>query len=82
MCSALTAGGSFVGALVSGILTDWFGRRRAIMAACLSWIIGSILICASQNIGMLIVGRFINGFCVGIASAQVPVYCESPSIRF
>ena len=23
---------------------------------------------------MLIVGRFINGFCVGICSAQVPVY--------
>lgn len=37
-------------------------------------VIGSIIICASQNIGMLIVGRFINGFCVGICSAQVPVY--------
>ena len=23
---------------------------------------------------MLVVGRFINGLCVGIASAQVPVY--------
>ena len=37
-------------------------------------LIGSILVCASQNIGMLVVGRFINGLCVGIASAQVPVY--------
>ena len=36
--------------------------------------IGSIIVCASQNIGMLVVGRFINGLCVGIASAQVPVY--------
>lgn len=36
--------------------------------------IGSIIICASQNIGMLIAGRIINGFCVGIESAQVPVY--------
>ncbi|KYK57134.1 glucose transporter [Drechmeria coniospora] len=36
--------------------------------------IGSTIICASQNIGMLIVGRVINGFCVGIESAQVPVY--------
>lgn len=36
--------------------------------------IGSIISCASQNIGMLIVGRIINGFCVGIESAQVPVY--------
>lgn len=37
-------------------------------------VIGSIITCASQNIGMLIVGRFINGISVGIASAQVPVY--------
>lgn len=36
--------------------------------------IGSIIICASQNIGMLVAGRFINGFSVGICSAQVPVY--------
>ena len=37
-------------------------------------VVGSILICASQNIGMLIVGRIINGLSVGIESAQVPVY--------
>lgn len=36
--------------------------------------IGSIIICASQDIAMLIVGRFINGLSVGICSAQVPVY--------
>ena len=36
--------------------------------------IGSILVCAAQNIPMLIVGRIINGFSVGICSAQVPVY--------
>lgn len=37
-------------------------------------IVGSIIICASQDIAMLIVGRFINGLSVGICSAQVPVY--------
>lgn len=36
--------------------------------------IGSIIVCASQNVPMLIVGRIINGFSVGICSAQVPVY--------
>lgn len=36
--------------------------------------IGSIISCASQNIGMLVVGRVINGLAVGIESAQVPVY--------
>ncbi|EIT74767.1 putative transporter [Aspergillus oryzae 3.042] len=35
--------------------------------------------CASQNIGMLIVGRIFNGLCVGIESAQVPVYISEIS---
>lgn len=67
-------GGSFVGALISGYLTEKLGRRGAIQVGCAVWIIGSIISCASQNIGMLIVGRFINGLSVGICSAQVPVY--------
>lgn len=37
-------------------------------------VIGSIICAAAQNIGMLVAGRFINGFAVGICSAQVPVY--------
>ena len=36
--------------------------------------IGSTICCAAQNIPMLCVGRIINGLCVGIESAQVPVY--------
>jgi MFS family permease len=39
-----------------------------------SRVIGSIIVCGSQNIPMLIVGRIINGLAVGICSAQVPVY--------
>lgn len=42
-------------------------------------IVGSVIICASQNIGMLIVGRIINGIAVGIESAQVPVYISELS---
>jgi MFS family permease len=72
--TAAMPGGSFCGALVSGYLTDKLGRRRAIQIGCAIWIIGSIISCASQNIGMLIAGRFINGVAVGICSAQVPVY--------
>ena len=72
--TAAMPGGSWLGALISGILTDRIGRKKAIMVACVIWWIGSILSCAAQNIGMLIVGRVINGICVGIASAQVPTY--------
>ena len=77
-------GGSWLGALISGTISDTFGRKKAIMLGCCIWVVGSILISASQNIGMLVVGRVINGLCVGICSAQVPVYISElalPSIR-
>lgn len=41
--------------------------------------VGSILICAAQDVAMLIVGRIINGIAVGIESAQVPVYISELS---
>jgi len=72
--TASMPGGSFVGALVSGFLSDILGRKKAIQVGAIIWCLGSILVCASQNIAMLIVGRFINGLSVGICSAQVPVY--------
>ena len=72
--TASMPGGSWVGALASGPLTDYVGRKRALQVGSIIWVIGSILVCASQNIGMLVVGRFINGLSVGICSAQVPVY--------
>ncbi|KAI9823637.1 MAG: hypothetical protein M1832_002418 [Thelocarpon impressellum] len=72
--TAAMPGGSFVGALISGLLSDRLGRKRAIQTGAVIWCVGSIIVCAAQNIGMLVVGRFINGLSVGICSAQVPVY--------
>lgn len=51
-------------------LSDIFGRKKAIQIGAIIWCIGSIIVCASQNIGMLVAGRFINGLSVGICSAQ------------
>ncbi|TGZ79448.1 high affinity glucose transporter [Ascodesmis nigricans] len=82
--TASMPGGSFVGALCSGFISDKLGRKIAIQIGAVIWCIGSILVCASQNIGMLVVGRFINGLAVGICSAQVPVYVSEiarPDIR-
>lgn len=35
--TAAMPGGSFVGALVSGYLTDILGRKKAIMIGCVIW---------------------------------------------
>lgn len=55
-------------------LSDSNLANTAYRIGAVIWVIGSIIVSASQNIPMLIVGRIINGFCVGICSAQVPVY--------
>ncbi|KAI5200090.1 putative MFS glucose transporter [Aureobasidium subglaciale] len=72
--TASMAGGSWLAALCSGFLSDRLGRKPAIQIGAVIWVIGCIIVCASQSIAMLIVGRVINGFCVGICSAQIPVY--------
>ncbi|KAG0050635.1 hypothetical protein BGZ83_004601 [Gryganskiella cystojenkinii] len=66
--------GSFFGALLAGPLGDRISRRRTIMLAACIWIVGSIIQCASVGVGMLVVGRIINGIAVGLASMIIPVY--------
>ncbi|OAQ29931.1 general substrate transporter [Linnemannia elongata AG-77] len=71
---AAMAAGSFFGALLAGPLGDNISRKRTIMLAASIWIVGSIIQCASVNVGMLVVGRVINGVAVGLASMMVPIY--------
>ena len=66
--------GSWLGSLISGYLSDIFGRKKSIQIGSVIWCVGSILVCASNGIPMLTVGRIVNGLAVGICSAQVPVY--------
>jgi len=51
--TAAMPGGSFCGALASGILSDKFSRKYTIQLGAVIWCIGAILQCASQNIGMV-----------------------------
>ncbi|KXX75809.1 High-affinity glucose transporter [Madurella mycetomatis] len=82
--TAAMPGGSWLGSLVSGITSDALGRKTTIQIGSISWVLGCIIVCASVNIPMLVVGRIICGFSVGICSAQVPVYISElapPTMR-
>lgn len=72
--TASMSAGSFIGALISGVIADRLGRRYALMIACGFWIIGAVVQCSAQNVGHLIGGRILSGFAVGITSSQVLVY--------
>jgi sugar porter (SP) family MFS transporter len=72
--TASMAGGSFLGSLAAGYLSDHLGRRPVIQIASWAWIIGAAIQCSSINIGQLIAGRVIAGVGIGFASSQVPVY--------
>jgi MFS family permease len=71
---AALAGGSVIGAIMAGPISNKIGRRDAVFFACLWWLVGTSLQAGCNGIAMLISGRFINGICVGITSSQVPVY--------
>ena len=59
---------------MAGPVSNRIGRRDAIAFACFWWLLGTAIQAGCNGVGMLVVGRFINGICVGITSSQVPVY--------
>lgn len=72
--NASLAGGSVVGAIFAGWVSNKLGRKWAIFIACLWWLVGTLLQVTTKTVGQLIVGRLLNGICVGLTSSQVPVY--------
>lgn len=66
--------GGMVGAIVSGKIADFIGRKGALKVAAIPNIIGWVAIAFAQNASFLYLGRLLTGFGVGIISFTVPVY--------
>lgn len=63
---------------------DRFGRKWTIQIGALVATLGAVLQCAAVNLGMILAGRIIAGWAVGILSMSVPVYqaeCAHPRTR-
>ena len=66
--------GALVGALVAGAVADRVGRRRTILLAAVLFTIGALLESIAPGVEILVVGRLIVGFGVGVASVAAPLY--------
>uniref|UniRef100_A0A0D6QXN1 Major facilitator superfamily (MFS) profile domain-containing protein n=1 Tax=Araucaria cunninghamii TaxID=56994 RepID=A0A0D6QXN1_ARACU len=66
--------GAMVGAIISGKIADYIGRKGALIVAALPNIAGWLTIAFAKNATTLYVGRLLTGFGVGVISFTVPVY--------
>ena len=66
--------GCLVGALVSGWLSDRFGRKRLLIAAGLVFAVSSIGTGMAPSFAVFVPWRILGGFSIGMASSLSPMY--------
>ncbi|XP_065882116.1 sugar transporter ERD6-like 6 [Euphorbia lathyris] len=66
--------GAMVGAIASGQIAEYIGRKGSLMIAAIPNIIGWLAISFARDTSFLYMGRLLEGFGVGIISYTVPVY--------
>lgn len=66
--------GCMFGAIISGRLADYFGRKRALLLAVIPLLAGWSLIVLGKSATPLIIARILIGFGGGIISFTVPMY--------
>jgi len=75
--------GALLGASLGGSLANRLGRIGAQKGAALFFIVGAVSIFFSKNLDTFLLGRFIQGFGVGVVSMVAPMYLAeiAPSRR-
>ena len=77
MSSALI--GCLVGALLAGMFSDRYGRKKMLVAAAALFVISLVGTGATSNFSMFIAFRILGGFGIGIASNLSPMYIAEVS---
>jgi sugar porter (SP) family MFS transporter len=66
--------GALLGAPISGRVTDYFGRKKLLIASAIIFMSGAIWTALAPTIFILALGRAIIGVAIGIASYTAPLY--------
>ncbi|MDQ5812589.1 MAG: MFS transporter, partial [Actinomycetota bacterium] len=65
--------GAVAGAISGGPLSDRFGRRPAVLLAAVIFALGALAVAFAPSVAFIVVGRFLLGLGVGLASMIVPL---------
>jgi SP family myo-inositol transporter-like MFS transporter 13 len=71
--------GAIIGASVGGWMNDKLGRKITIIFADILFFAGSVIMAASPNPTVLLVGRVFVGLGIGMASMTSPLYISEAS---
>jgi len=71
--------GCLVGSLASGLLTDRFGRKKALILSASLFAVSSILTGWAQSFTWFVVWRIAGGSAIGLASNVSPLYIAEVS---
>ena len=71
--------GAIVGALVSGKLSDYLGRKKMIIINAIIFSIAAVGCTYAPGVTVLIIMRIMIGFAIGITSFVVPMYIAEVS---
>ena len=66
--------GGIAGALLTGPLSDWLGRKTTLFINTAVFIVGSLMLAQTETYSLFLVARFVSGWGVGMASVIVPIY--------
>jgi SP family galactose:H+ symporter-like MFS transporter len=77
--TALGLIGAVVGALVTGRITDYLGRKKVILASAFVFATGAIWTGFAPSVTQLMISRFYLGLAIGISSFSVPLYISEIS---
>lgn len=71
--------GAMAGSLLSGHLTDQFGRRRLMLIISFLFIVGTLIASCATQVAMILFGRLVIGVAIGIGSYTAPLYIAEVS---
>jgi len=72
--------GSIIGVLCAGVLSDRFGRKKAMILSAILFSVSGIGCAISANFDQLVLYRIIGGVGIGVVSIISPLYISEVSI--